>query len=160
MTVRELVETATNCDAIEIVVREHGYGQWIQGYRISKYAKQWKVEHTVEMQEKVIKVYGDKAPELTDGEIRDVYHGYNLPMKIIKKDVSKIPDYVANLQVCSFQPRHIPSFHREQLTHNEFALDINCYPEGFVPEIEKVDKEDPNEQLEGQTNIFDFIEEE
>lgn len=160
MTVKELVDAAPNCDAIEIVVRTNGCGQWIQGYRISKYAEQWKAEHTVEMQEKVVKVYGDKAPDLTDGEIRDVYHGYNLPLKIIKRDVSKLPDYVANLQVFSFQPRHIPSFHREQLTHNEFSLDINCYPDGFVPEVESEKKDDPNKQLEGQTNIFDFMEEE
>lgn len=159
MTVKELVDAAPFCDAIEIVVRTNGCGQWIQGYRISKFAEQWKAEHTVELGEKIKFRYGDKAPQLSDGEIRDVIHGYNLPMKIIKKDVSKLPDYVANLQVYNFQPRHIPSFHKEQLFHNEFSLDINCYPEGFVPEIEKVDKEDLKKQLEGQTNIFDFMEE-
>lgn len=166
MTVKELVESAPNCDALEIVVREKGCGKWIQGYRISKFAEQWKSEHTVELQEKldasgikynkVIKEYGDKSPRLKEGEIRDVMHGYNLPMKIIKRDVSHLPENVAGLQVCSFQPRHIPSFHREQMTHNEFSLDINCYPEGFVPELEEK-KKDLNEQLEGQTDIFDFI---
>ena len=160
ITVKELVDFAPFCDAIEIVVREKGHGHWIQGYRISKHAEQWKTEHTVELQEKIKLGYGDKAPRLEDGEIRDVYHGYNLPMKIIKRDVSKLPEYVAKLQVASFQPRHIPSFHREQMLHNEFSLDIDCYPDGYVPEVEKTqsNKSDPNQQLEGQTNIFDFLE--
>lgn len=156
MTVRELIEAAPFCDALEIVVREHGHGQWIQGYRISKHAEMWKSEHTVECGEKIKITYGDKAPRLTDGEIRDVMHGYNLPLKIIKKDPEKIPDYIGNLIVCSFQPRNIPSFHREQLTHNEFSMDICCYPDGYVPEVEE-NKNNKQEQLEGQTSIYDFI---
>ena len=46
-----------------------------------------------------------------------------------------IPDKVANLKVCRFQPRYIPCYHGEQLTHNEFQLDIEAYPEGW--ELEK-----------------------
>lgn len=167
MTVRELIEAGTFCDSAEIVVREDGHGKWIQGYRIGKGIKMFPCEHTIEFQETIDKkgkvhkygkhIDGRQAPWLTTGEIRDVYHSINLPMKLIKKDVDKLPDIVANLQVCSFQPRHIPSFHQEQLTHNEFCLEINCYPAGFCPELvdEKL-KDKASNEMEGQLSLLDM----
>lgn len=169
MTVKDLIDAALFCDALEIVVRENGNGEWIQGYRISKYAEQFKCEYTIELQEKIDKAgkreivkvrgWGNKMPCLSKDEIRDVFHGFNLPMKIIKKDISKTPEHIANLKVCSFQPRHIPSFHKEQLTHNEFSLEISCFPEGFVPETDKkvVEKDDDNQCNE--ISIFDLMKE-
>lgn len=158
MTVNDLIAAAPFCDALEIVVREHGHGKWIMGYRISPKAEQWKAEHTVELQEKKALMYGDKAPKLMDGEIRDVIHGYDLPLRIIKKDISKIPNYIGCLNVCSFQPRHIPSFHRDIMTNNEFSLDINCYPEDFVFEKE-LELEQPKEaEIDGQMSLFDLEE--
>lgn len=161
MTVKELIEAAPFCDSAEIVVRENGSGHWIQGYRIGKNIEMFPCEFTIELQESLghewqKHVDGRSQPYLTKGEIRDVYHAINLPMKLIKKDVTKLPDSVANLEVSSFQPRHIPSFHREALTHNDFLLEINAYPDGYVPEKEVRDKTDDN--LEGQMTIFDLEE--
>lgn len=168
MTVKDLVDCALFCDGVEIVVREHGRGQWIQGYRISKNAEMWRSEYTVEFQETISngkpykyakRVEGYLMPRMTQGEIRDVFHGIRLPMRIIKKDVNRLPENVAKLQVASFQPRHIPSFHGEQLTHNDFTLDIDCYPEGWEAEpIEVNETKLPKvDQLEGQMSIEDFL---
>lgn len=168
MTIRELVEVAPFCDSLEIVIRENGCGQWIQGYRIGKEVEQFPYEKRAEVQEAILPsgkkvtymrtLSDDKASRrLTDGEIREIVTGSKLPMKIIKKDVSKLPDEVANLNVCHFQPRHIPSFHRELLTHNDFMLEINAYPEGWTKPKEETKKDQKEEQLEGQTDIFDFI---
>lgn len=167
MTVKELIEAAPNCDSAEIVVREHGSGKWMQGYRIGKGIEMFPCEFTIEFQETLDKsgkkytygkhIDGRQARHLTTGEVRDVYHSINLPMKLIKKDVSKLPDIVANLQVCSFQPRHIPSFHKEQMTHNDFTLDINCYPEGFCPElVEEKLKDKTSSEMDGQMSLFDM----
>ena len=67
---------------------------------------------------------------------------------------------VAKLQVASFQPRHIPSFHGEQLTHNDFVLNIDCYPEGWEVEPVEVSKTKlpkVDHQFEGQMCIEDFL---
>lgn len=167
MTVGELVAAAPFCNAVEVVVRENGTGEWIQGYRISKYEEMYKCEFTVEFQEAILKdgtkhkygihVNGNNQTKMTQGEIRDVYHGCKLPMKIIKKPVEKMPDNVAQLQVSYFQPRHIPSFHGEQATHNDFELDICAYPEGWKPEKPDKSKIEQEQQLPGQTDIFDFL---
>lgn len=165
MTVGELLEKDPFCDSIEVVVRDDGCGRWIQGYRIGKDVEQFKCEYTIEFQEIVQKdgsihkwgkhMDGKALPYMTSGEIRDVYHGLDLPMKIIKKPVEHIPNNIANLQVCHFVPRHIPSMHKEQLTHLEHTLDINAYPEGWVPE-ENTEKHTGWEHLDGQMSIFDM----
>jgi len=161
MNVKELVSAAPNCDSVEIVVREHGSGRWIQGYRVGKDIEQFPCEYSIEVREAIDghkytkHIDGRSEKRLNKGEIRDVLHGMNLPMKLIKKNVEHLPDNVAQLQVCSFQPRHIPSFHREAMTHNEFTLDINCYPEGWKPEPPKVEK--TSDDIEGQMNLFDLM---
>lgn len=135
MTVQELLDVMYECDLVEIVIRKTGHGQWIQGYRIGKEAVIYPSEVTAEIREmKGIKEY--KSPEvcLEDGEIIDCRVGFHLPMKVICKDCHKLPDHIGRLEVCSALPRHVPSFHQNQLTHNEFKLDINCYPDGFIPE--------------------------
>lgn len=161
MTVKELIEAGHFCDSAEIIVREKGCCKWIQGYRIGKNIDIFPCEYTIEVQETLKGKWGKHIdgrhqPRLTKGEIRDIYHAFGLPMKLIKKDVRNLPENVANLKVCNFQPRHIPSFHLDAMTHNEFLLEINAYPDGYVEEV-KEKKENKHEELEGQMNIMDFM---
>lgn len=157
MTVQELLDAADYCDIIEVIVRRHGHGKWLQGYRVGRCAKIFPSEITAEVREiKGLKEYSDTLHDvpLKAGEVVDVMNVGFLPMKVICKDCHKLPPQIGNLEVCDFQPRHIPSFHKNQLTHNEFALDINCYPDNYTPMVEV--KESVNDQLEGQISIFDY----
>lgn len=161
MTVKELVEAAPFCDTVEVIVREHGCGQWIQGYVIGKNIN---IFHAFQRKDWIEykKTHPNSLPDkrmLKDGEEVEGTWGCWLPMKLIKKGVSNIPDEVANLQVCWFQPRHIPCYHREQLSHNEFQLDIWAYPEGWEPEKEQPRaKDNDGDQIPGQMNLLDFVE--
>ena len=142
MTLKELLDAATFCDLAEIIIRTSGRGRWIQGYRIGKDAKIYPSEVTAEIQEaRGLKVeYSTHSINLKENEIVDVNHSAimdKLPMRVICKDCRKgLPKELWNLKVCDFQPRHIPTFHKEQLTHNDFALEINCYPLEEAPMIE------------------------
>lgn len=164
MTVRELIEAAPFCDTLEIVVRERGHGKWIQGYRIGKNVEIYPCECRAEIREgniigRVLREIGEKKPPLKDGEEKDIFCSMNLKMKVIKKDVVYLPDNVAQLQVCSFQPRHIPGYHKEQLTHNDFKLDICAYPEGWELEKEQPEtKDNVSKRIPGQMNLLDFME--
>lgn len=159
MNVGELVEAGISCDCIEVVVREEGCRHWIQAYRVGKDVDIFPSEYSVEYSEakqRYESTYGKEMPRMRPSEIRDIRRGQGLPIKVIKKDVHNLPDNIANLRVHDYQPRHIPSFHREQLTHNEFSLNINCYPEGWEPEKEEP-KEQKSDQLEGQMDIGEFL---
>lgn len=158
MTVQELLDCMPNCNLVEIVIRKTGHGQWIQGYRIGKEAKIYPAEVNAEIREiKGLKEYTSPRVDLNEGEIVDVERGFHLPMKVICKDCHKLPDHIGGLEVCSALPRHVPFFHKDALTHNDFALDINCYPDGFIPEKIIEAKETPQiRSLEGQMCIEDF----
>lgn len=160
MTVKELIDAAPFCDVVEIVVRKEGHGQWIQGYRIGVNAKIYPSEITAEIRElKGLKEYWNPPIPLEYGEEIDFNRiGLlkNLPMRVICKDCHKLPDYIGRLEVSSYQPRHIPSYHKDQLTHNDFDLDINCYPDNYAPMIEAA--ESKTEQLPGQMSIEEFLE--
>ena len=164
MTVKELVETAPFCDTVEVIIRENGNGQWIQGFLIGKNIDTYPAfqrKDYIEYIKSHPNSHSDKRT-LKDGEeVEGTHGGCGLPMKLIKRSVSNIPDKVANLQVCSFQPRHIPSYHKEALTHNEFQLNLCAYPEGWEPEREQPKSEAKNndsKQIPGQMNLLDFME--
>lgn len=155
MKVRELIELSPFCDTVEVIVRESGCGKWIQGYRISKNAKLFPANLTAEIIDKYSLESWHQTVHLKRGEEVDTVHGARaLPMKVICKDVRRIPDYIGNLTIHSIQPRHIPSYHKEALTHNDFDYDINVYPEDFVPEVEKTKQEEP---MTGQMSIEEFL---
>lgn len=158
MTVQELVNTATFCDLIEVIVRKNGHGQWIQGYRVGKDVKIYPSEVTAELREiNDLKVYETKTIYLNEGEIIDLKRGgFNLPMKVICKDCHRLPDAIGNLIVCSFQPRHIPIFHKDALTSNNFSMYIDCYPDNYIPLVEVREVKEKIEQLEGQMSIEDW----
>ena len=157
MTVQELMDAMIFCDLLEVVVRQTGHGKWLQGYRIGKDAKIFPSEYTVEEWEKhSFRSYDRKVIHLEEGDEIDVRHGYDLPMKVICKDCHKLPDYIGRLEVSYYQPRHIPSYHKDQLTHNDFDLDINCYPDNYAPMIEAAEAK--TEQLPGQMSIEEFLE--
>lgn len=146
MTVKELIDVSFSCDCLEIVVREEGCGRWIQGYRIGKNAELFPVEVTKEVIEKY-KLEGQRRGsviQLEEEQEIDCEHGIRLPMKVICKDVKRIPDYIGNLKVCHVIPRNIPRLHKDGLTHNNFSYEIDCYPDGYIPE---------------QSTIFDIWEE-
>lgn len=158
MTVKELIDAATFCESVEIIVRENGCGQWIHGYRIGENVEMFPAECTAEFRDGATNyLRGNQLPKMTSGEIRDIYHAINLPMRIIKKKVSSIPDSVSGLTVCYFQPMNIPVLHKSSAFHNSFTMEIDCYPDGYQPDVLESKSKQESEQLEGQTDIFDFI---
>lgn len=156
MTIKELLEVSPFCDTIEVVVRKVGHGMWLQGYRVSKNAKIYPVEQSREFIEmRGLKSYERHVLPLKDNEEINVVRLDGLKMKIICKEPRQAPNEILNLEICSVQPRHIPLYHKEALTHNEFSYDIDCYPPAY--EIEHIEtKAIEEKQLEGQMNIFDF----
>ena len=154
MTVKELIDISPFCDCVEVVIRNNG--KWVQGYTVGKNAKLYPVNLSTKIREKYhLERYKNKTISLDEGDEVDCEHGRGLPMKVICKDVSKIPEYIGNLKINHVQPRNIPIIHGDSLTHNDFYYDIVCFPNDFIPEIEE--KTDKNEQIEGQMRIEDFI---
>lgn len=158
MTVQELMDVMSFCDLLEVTVRKTGRGQWIQGYRIGKDAKIFPSEQSKEMrEERGLKFYENKTLYLEDGAEVDVKKGINLPMKIICKDCHKLPEYIGNLEVCDALPRNVPQFHKDALTHNNFALDVDCYPDNYTPEKYIPSKDVTEEAIEDQQiSLFDL----
>lgn len=158
MTVQELVDAASFCDLIEVVVRKSGRGQWIQGYRVGKDAKIYPSEVTAELRElKGLKKYESKTLYLDEGEVIELKKsGFNLPMKVICKECHKLPDYIGNLEVSFFQPRHIQTFHMDALTNNNFSMDIDCYPDNYVPLVEVKEVKEKIAQIDGQMSLEDW----
>ena len=161
MTIQELMDAMPSCDLAEIVIRKTGHGQWIQGYRVGKEAKIFPSEYTVEEWERRELRYIDrKTRYLEEGTEVDIRHGRDLPMKVICRDCHKLPEYIGQLEVCSIQPRNVPHFHGDQLTHNEFSVNVDCYlpdaPERFI-ECEDVTTKRIDDQIDGQMNITDFL---
>lgn len=155
MTVKELIDVSPFCDGVEVVVRDHG--RWVQGYRVGKDAK----IYPVNLNPKVMQRFGVESYHKTiflkeDDEV-DCEQGRGLPMKVICKDVRKIPDYIGNLIVNDVQPRNIPQIHGEALTHNDFLYDICVYPEGYVPEKEVKEKKPDDWSLDGQMTIEEWM---
>ena len=162
MTVRELLETSPNCDTIEVVIRKNGHGQWLQGYRVGKDVRLYPSEQSREFIEMMsLKEYGSKSYKLSPNEvIKAVKLGNNLKITIICKEPLKAPKEILDLEISYVQPRHIPLYHREALTHNEFSYDIDCFPPDYQFEIVQTEqKAISDKQITGQTSIFDFIEE-
>ena len=159
MTVQELMDAMPFCDLLEVVVRQTGHGKWLQGYRIGKDAKIYPSEYTVEEWEKrAFRSYDRKVVNLEEGAEIDVRHGYDLPMKVICKDCHKLPENIGRLEVCDIVPRHVPSFHKEALTHNEHSLDVNCYPDNYTPERFIPSKDVTVKGIDGQMSLFDLYE--
>ena len=156
MTVQELMDVMSFCDLLEVVVRKTGHGQWVQGYRIGKEAKIFPSEQTAEMREsRGLKSYENKTIYLEEGTEVDIKRGFDLPMKVICKDCHKLPEYIGNLEVCDALPRNVPQFHGDNLTHNSFALDVDCYPDNYTPE--KYIPSKVTEEIEdNQMSIFDL----
>lgn len=148
MTVKELIDVSFDCDLVEVVVREEGFGKWIQGYRIGKNAELFPVEITKEVLEKYKLEQGRRRviPLEEDQEI-DCMHAINLPMKVICKDVKKMPDYIGNLKISYVIPRKVPVLHKGVMVNNDHAYDITCYPDGYVEPVEEQKQE---KDLEGQ----------
>ena len=148
MTVKELIDVSFDCNLVEIVVREEGFGRWIQGYRIGKDAKLFPVEITKEVLEKYkLEHEGRRVIPLGEGQEIDCTHSINLPMKVICKDVRKIPDYIGNLKISYVIPRNVPRIHNRPMTDNSHEYDIACYPEGYVEPVEETKSE---QDMEGQ----------
>ena len=154
MTVKELIKVSPSCDLVEITVREHGHGRWIQEYRIGKNAAVYPSEITEKLKERY-QIQTRKRIDLKPGDEVDAMV-YNYPVKVICRDVSKIPENIGRLKICTVQPRHIPGFHKEAMMHNDFSYEINCYPDGYTLEPKKKEKPQ-DDDLDGQMNIIDFL---
>ena len=160
MTVQELINVMPCCDLLEVVVRQTGHGKWIQGYRIGKDAKIYPSEYTVEEWEKrSFRSYDRRVQHLEEGTEVDIRHGFDLPMKVICKDCHKLPENIGRLEVCDVLPRNVPSFHKEALTHNNHSLDVNCYPDSYMPERYIPSKDVTIKGIEGQMNLEDWMNE-
>lgn len=126
MKVRDLV----NCSSgfltdMEVVIRDMGY--WVYGYRIGPHAKIYRYEHCAEYREQRNQL-GFGEVKLKPGETADVikWPPDSCPMTIMCVKPEKAPEEVLDLEVNYYQPRHMPEFHGEQLTHNEYSLEIVC----------------------------------
>lgn len=152
MTIKELVECATFVQNVEIVIRTTGLSStWIQGYRIGPKAKIYPYEYRVEERER----RPHKTETLKPGEEADVIHSQELPLKVIAVDPKRMPEAIANLKVRWYQPRHLYKLHGEQLTHNDFDLDIVAYPPDTAEEL-KLKPEKAADEIEGQMNLEQF----
>lgn len=158
MTVQELMDVMAFCDLLEVVVRKTGRGQWIQGYRIGKEAKIFPSEQTIEeIETRSFRSYDHRCINLEEGQEIDIKRGYDCPMKVICRDCHKLPEYIGRLEVCDALPRHVPQFHGEALTHNDFTLDVNCYPDNYEPEKYIPSRDVTVKAIEdGQMNLFDL----
>lgn len=161
MTVQELMDVMFNCDLIEVVVRQTGFGKWIQGYRVGKDARIFPSEYTVEEWEKRnFMSYERRTVHLEEGAEVDIRHGFDLPMKVICKDCHKLPEYIGRLEVSHVIPRNVPRFHKDPLTHNNHSLEVVCYPDNYVPEKYIESKDVTTKKLngyEGQISIDDWL---
>ena len=158
MTVQELMDAMPWCDLLEVVVRQNGHGKWVQGYRIGKDAKIFPSEYTVEeIENKQFRSYNPRTIDLEEGTEVDVRHGFDLPMKVICKDCHKLPENVGRLEVCDIIPRHVPSFHKDALTHNNHSLEVNCYPDNYVAERYIPSKDVTVKGIEGQMSMEEWL---
>ena len=155
MTVRDLVECAWCLEGIEIVVRENGGGRWIQGFRVSPHAKIYSYEACAEHREDRNQ-FGFGLVHLKEGEVVDVMTSSNLPMKVFCVDPKKAPKDVLDLVVNHYQPRNIPSIHGDIMTHNDFCMEINCFPPEQTEKL-AVYREIIDDQIEGQMSIEEFL---
>lgn len=159
MTVRDLVECAPFLKNIEVVVRENGGGWWIQGFRIGPDAKIYKYEYCVENRERVYSSTKLKEEESIDIER---HHGsdHPCPVKAICVSPERAPADVLDLVVYSYQPRHIPQYHGDAATHNDFDLEIDCYPPEHQEKLaayRETKEAKTDDQLEGQMSIEEFL---
>ena len=163
MTVRDLVECSLFLKNMEIVVRENGGGKWLQGFRIGKDASIYPLEACAEHREER-GLFGTDYYKLKEGETVEVkrWTWQTVPIKVMCIEPKKAPKEILDLVVKDYQPRHIPSLHGEALTHNDFDLDIDCYPPdqaeklAVFREVQEIEKKD-DDQLAGQMNIEDFL---
>lgn len=160
MTVQELLNVMSFCDLLEVVVRKTGHGQWIQGYRVGKEVKIYPTEYTVEeIEKRSFRSYERRIIDLEKGEEVDIKHGFRLPMKVICKDCHKLPEYIGRLEVCEVLPRKVPEFHGESLTHNNFSLYVDCYPDNYTPEKYISSTDVTKKAIEdNQLSIFNYLE--
>ena len=159
MTVRDLIECAPYLRNIEIIIREKGNGQWIQGFRIGPDAKIYKNEFCAEFKE--IMSIDRQDYKLKEGESYDISRFYQkMPMKVICVDPRRTPENILELNVCDYLPRWISLYHGDLATHNDFDLEINCYPPEQPMKIsvrKEVDTINEDDQLAGQMSIEDFL---
>ena len=163
MTIRDLVEHSLFVKNMEIVVRENGGGLWLYGFRIGKDAKIYPYEACAEHREDRGQ-FGTDGCKLKEGEVVDVkrWNWQTKPIKVMCIDPKKAPKEILDLEVKEYQPRHIPSLHGEALTHNDFDLEIDCYPPeqqeklAMYSETKELEQKD-DDQLAGQMSIEDFI---
>ena len=167
MTVRDLVEHAPELEGMEIVVRENGGGRWIQGFRISKHAKLYPADMTIEhreqhpwIDESERLIHGVTVPS---GEIVDVDRGWagnKLLTRVMSIEPKKAPKEILDLEVKWYLPRNIPTIHGEKLFHNEFSLEISCFPpekQEKLAEYREIKEKEIDDQLEGQMSIEDWL---
>ena len=158
MTVQELMDAMPLCDLLEVVVRQTGHGKWIQGYRIGKEAKIFPSEYTVEeIESRQFRSYERRTFYLEENQEVDIRHGYDLSMKVICKECHKLPENVGRLEVCDIVPRHVPSFHKDALTHNNHSLEVNCYPDNYMPERYIPSKDVTVKGIEGQMSMEEWL---
>lgn len=158
MTVQELMYAMPFCDLLEVVIRQNGHGRWVQGYRIGKEAKIFPSEYTVEeIEAREFRSYNPRTIDLEEGAEVDVRHGFDLPMKVICKECHKLPENVGRLEVCDIVPRHVPSFHKDALTHNNHSLEVNCYPDNYMPERYIPSKDVTVKGIEGQMSMEEWL---
>lgn len=159
MTVRDLVIAGgSELTDMEVIIRDKG--KWVHGWRIGPHAKLYRYEHCAEFQH-LRNQFGYGVVYLEPGQIAEVKEASaQLPKTIMCLKPKEAPKEVLDLKVNYYQPRHIPEFHKEQLTHNDFALEIVCFPpDQEVDVITAKIKAAMNKQdeIEGQMSLDQFF---
>lgn len=136
--VRDLVKCSSGfLTDMEVVIRDKG--KWVYGWRIGPHAKIYRYEHCAEYREQRGQ-FGIDAVKLKPGEYADVtkWPPDGCPMTVMCVKPEEAPEEVLDLEVNYYQPRYMPEFHGEQLTHNDFSLEIVCNVPDLMIAPEKI----------------------
>ena len=153
MTVGELVPLFPFLKRLDVVVRETGHGKWVYGWRIMEDAEIFPAENFVD-KDKDPRTHHLGCVPLESIGVKEVevQNGIGIKLKVIDRAPRKMPKEVAALQICDIVPRGIRSL--SSLDHD---LEINCYPDGYEPEVVKANKAAGDDQLYGQMDISDIL---
>ena len=148
MTLVELLEVAW-CDAVEVIVREDGVGQWLYGYKIGKNVKVGKYDYYQNKDGELVQsgkfFHPEKAIEICrhDRHCRMLVIPKNISN--LPKDLKHIPKEAQELQVHLFRATYIG----EGIQH---GLEVWCYPKGYVVPVQEIITKRTDER---QFSLFD-----
>ena len=134
ITVKDFLDVAFT-DAIEVIIRENGDGQWIYAYEIGKNVHVGKYDYFLQ-DGKLVCSGKFILPQKSIEVCRCDFHCKKL---IIPKDVRYTPKDVLELEICSFCHSYIP--------FSDHPFEIWCYPKGWIAPAPVSDKKSDDFQF-------------